>query len=169
LTDCGTNIWTAVLFFGDIERLPYRSSVRSHVQTTGTKDPNVHRYVIACEIKRAKGAVELADTIRRLSSQWEHPLSGLWVVETMFKAQDIRSALLSHMEPQDRLFITEAGQDRADSNALHASGAKVTKIGPVTQLAEVQGRHRMLTAIFSRSGKKSRHLTAATSENLKSA
>ena len=103
-----------MLFFGDIERLPYRSSVRSHVQTTGTKDPNVHRYVIACEISRAKGAVELADTIRRLSSQWEHPLSGLWVVETTFKAQDIRSALLSHMEPQDRLFITEAGQDKAE-------------------------------------------------------
>jgi hypothetical protein len=34
---------------------------------------------------------------------------------------------------------------------------------------DVQGRNRMLTAIFSRSGKRSRHLTAATAENLKSA
>ena len=108
-----------MLFFGDIEGLHSRSSVRSQVQTTGTKDSTVHRYVIACEINRAKGASELADTIRRLASQWEHPLSGLWVVETTFKAQDIRSALLSHMEPQDRLFITEAGQDKAEANALH--------------------------------------------------
>jgi hypothetical protein len=158
-----------VLFLGDIERLPCRSSVRSHVQTTGTKDPHVHRYVIACEVNRAKGATAIADTIRRLSSQWEHPLSTVWVVETTFKAQDIRAALLAHMDSQDRLFITEAGEDKAESNALRAGGQKITPIGPVTQLTPVGSRHRMLTAIFSRSGKTSRHLTAATSENLKSA
>jgi hypothetical protein len=131
----------------------------------------VHRYVIACEIKRAKGATAVADTIRRLSSQWEHPLSTLWVVETSFKAQDIRAALLEHMDSQDRLYITEAGQEKAQANALQVSGQKVTAIGPVTRLTPaLVSTHRMLTAIFDRSsGKRSRHLTAATSENLKSA
>jgi hypothetical protein len=129
----------------------------------------VHRYVIACEVNRAKGAVQVADAIRRLASQWEHPLAGLWVVETAFKAQDIRTALLAHLDAKDRLYITEAGLDTAQSNAVPSSGAKVTPIGPVTKVNDVQGRNRMLTAIFSRSGKRSRHLTAATAENLKSA
>ncbi|MGO9171429.1 MAG: hypothetical protein ACLP7P_05645 [Rhodomicrobium sp.] len=129
----------------------------------------MHRYVIACEVNRAKGAVQVADAIRRLASQWEHPLAGLWVVETAFKAQDIRTALLAHLDAKDRLYITEAGLDTAQSNAVPSSGAKVTPIGPVTKVNDVQGRNRMLTAIFSRSGKRSRHLTAATAENLKSA
>jgi hypothetical protein len=129
----------------------------------------VHRYVIACEVNRAKGAVQVADAIRRLASQWEHPLAGLWVVETTFKAQDIRAALLAHLDAKDRLYITEAGLDTAQSNTVPSSGAKVTPIGPVTKVNDVQGRNRMLTAIFSRSGKRSRHLTAATAENLKSA
>ena len=129
----------------------------------------MHRYVIACEVNRAKGAVQVADAIRRLASQWEHPLAGLWVVETAFKAEDIRAALLAHLDAKDRLYITEAGLDTAQSNAVPSSGAKVTPIGPVTKVNDVQGRNRMLTAIFSRSGKRSRHLTAATAENLKSA
>ncbi len=129
----------------------------------------MHRYVIACEVNRAKGAVQVADAIRRLASQWEHPLAGLWVVETAFKAQDIRTALLAHLDAKDRLYITEAGLDTAQSNAVPSSWAKVTPIGPVTKVNDVQGRNRMLTAIFSRSGKRSRHLTAATAENLKSA
>jgi len=165
----GTIVWTPVPFFGDIGVLPSRSSVRSQVQTPGTKDSNVHRYVIACEINRAKGATDIADAIRRLASQWEHPLAGLWVVETTFNARDIRSALLAHMDTSDRLYITEAGRDKAEANVIQASGEKITPIGPVRQLAEVPGKHRMLTAIFSRSGKRSRHLMAATSENLKSA
>jgi hypothetical protein len=129
----------------------------------------VHRYVIACEVNRAKGAVQVADAIRRLASQWEHPLAGLWVVETAFKAQDIRAALLAHMDAKDRLYITEAGLDKAESNVVPSSGAKVTPIGPVMKVNDLQGQNRMLTAIFSRSGKRSRHLMAATAENLKSA
>ncbi len=129
----------------------------------------MHRYVIACEISRAKGATEVADAIRRLSSQWEHPLAGLWVVETAFNSRDIRSALLAHMDSRDRLYITEAGRDKAEVNVIRAGGEKVTPIGPVVQLNEVRGMNRMLTAIFSRTGKRSRHLMAATAENLKSA
>jgi hypothetical protein len=130
----------------------------------------VQRYVIACEVDRAKRATEVANAIRRLASKWEHPLTGLWVVETTFSAQDIRSALLVHMGEKDRLYITEAGREKAESNVVPASGAKVTPIGPVVQVNEVRSNtNRMLTAIFSRSGKRSRHLTAATAENLKSA
>ncbi len=129
----------------------------------------MHRYVIACEISRAKGATEVADAIRRLSSQWEHPIAGLWVVETSFKAKDIQAALLAHMDPQDRLYITEAGHDRAESNVMKATGRKITQIGAITQLADLAGKNRMLTNIFGRTGKRSRHLMAATSENLKSA
>jgi hypothetical protein len=129
----------------------------------------VHRYVIACEIKRAKGANAFADAIRRLASQWERPLDGLWIVETKFKAQEIHDALNGHLGMADRLYVIEAGRDVAETNAMAKSGQKITQIGPVMQLAQVAGMNRMLTAIFSRSGKKSRHLMAATSENLKSA
>ncbi len=129
----------------------------------------MQRYVIACEFNRAKGATQVADAIRRLASQWEHPLAGLWIVETAFSARDIRIALLAHMDAKDRLYITEAGRDKAESNVVPASGAKVTPIGPVMQINEVRGKNRMLTGIFSRTSKKSRHLMAATAENLKSA
>lgn len=123
----------------------------------------MHRYVIACEFNRARGATEVADTIRRLASKWEHPISGLWVVETTFSAGDIRSALLRSLDPLDRVYISEAGRDGAEFNTMQASGEKVTEIG------QVRTKSRMLAGIFSRNGKRSRHLTAATSENLKSA
>jgi hypothetical protein len=129
----------------------------------------VHRYVIACEVTRPKGATAVADTIRRLATEWEHPLDGLWVVETTFKAQDIQAALLEHMTPADRLLVVEAGPDKAAYNVMASAGRKVSSLGAVMKLTKMPGMNRMLTAIFSRSGKKSRHLTAATSENLKSA
>ena len=156
-------MWTLVLFFGVINRLPIRSSVRSQVQTPGTKDFNVHRYVIACEFYRSNGANAATDTIRRLSSQWEHPLSGLWIIETTFSAGDIRAALLAHLDSRDRIYIREAGGDTAEFNTMTVGGGKVTQIG------EARSKSRMLAAIFSRDGKRSRHLMAATSENLKSA
>ncbi|MGO8951866.1 MAG: hypothetical protein ACLQF2_00755 [Rhodomicrobium sp.] len=123
----------------------------------------MHRYVIACEFYRANGAAEAADTIRRLASQWQHPLSGLWIVETSFSAGDIRAALLAHADSRDRIYIREAGNDTAELNTTPASGGKITQIG------EARAKSRMLAAIFSRNGKRSRHLMAATSENLKSA
>ncbi|MFY9643077.1 MAG: hypothetical protein WCD20_17135 [Rhodomicrobium sp.] len=123
----------------------------------------MHRYVIACEFYRANGAAEAADTIRRLATQWQHPLSSLWIVETSFSAGDIRAALLAHLDTRDRLYIREAANDTAEFNTTPAGGGKVTQIG------EARVKSRMLAAIFSREGKRSRHLMAATSENLKSA
>ncbi len=156
-------MWTPALFFGVIKRLLLRSSVRSQVQTPGTKDFNVHRYVIACEFYRAGGAAEAADTIRRLASQWQHPLTGLWIVETQFSAGDIRAALFARLDSRDRIYIREAGDDTAEVNTMPASGGKITRIG------EARAKSRMLAAIFSHNGARSRHLTAATAENLKSA
>jgi len=123
----------------------------------------VNRYVIACELYRAKRASALADAIRKMSDKWEHPLAGLWIVETMLSARDIRSALLAHLDFQDRIYISEARGDTAEFNTLPASGGKVTQIG------EARTKSRMLDGIFSRDGKRSRHLTAATSKSLKSA
>ncbi len=156
-------MWTPVIFFGVMKWLLFRSSVRSKVQTPGTKDFNVQRYVIACEFYRGSGAAAAADTIRRLASQWEHPLTGLWIVETSFSAGDIRAALLAHLDSRDRIYIREAGEDTSEINTMPASGGKITQIG------EARTKSRMLAAIFSRDGKRSRHLMAATSENLKSA
>jgi hypothetical protein len=152
-----------VLFFGVINRLPFRSRVRSKASNSITKDSTVHRYVIACEFYRASGAADAADTIRRLASHWEHPLSGLWIVETAFTAGDIRAAMLAQLDSRDRVYIREAGADTAEFNTVPASGEKVT------QIAEARVKSRMLAAIFSRNGKRSRHLMAATSGNLKSA
>jgi hypothetical protein len=123
----------------------------------------VHRYVIACEFYRAKRAAAVADTIRRVASQWEHPLAGLWIVETTLSAGDIRSALLEHLDFQDRVYISQAGRDTAGFNTLPASGGKVT------QIEQGRTKSRMLAAIISRDGKSSRHLMAATSKNLQSA
>lgn len=156
-------MWTLGLFFCVITWLPFRSSVRSPVYNPSTKDTTVHRYVIACEFYRERGANEAADTIRRLANHWEHPLSGLWIVETAFSAGDIRAALLAHLDYRDRVYIRDAGADTAEFNTISARGGKVTQIG------EARAKSRMLAAIFSRSGKRSRHLMAATSGNLKSA
>jgi len=123
----------------------------------------VHRYVIAGEFYHASGAAQAADAVRRLASHWEHPLTGLWIVETAFSAGDIRAALLAHLDSRDRIYIREAGGDMAEFNTMPASGEKITQIG------EARTKSRMLAAIFSRNGKRSRHLMAATSENLKSA
>ncbi len=158
-----------MLFFGDIERLPLVAASGARFKPQARKIATCTATSSHAKLTAPKAPSQVADAIRRLASQWEHPLAGLWVVETTFKAQDIRSALLAHMDAKDRLYITEAGRDKAESNAMPASGAKVTPIGPVMQVTEVQGKNRMLTAIFSRSGKRSRHLTAATAENLKSA
>ena len=152
-----------MLFFGVMKQLPFRSSVRSQVRTTARKDLKVHRYVIACEFYRANRAAGVADTIRRLASQWEHPLQGLWIVETDLSADGIRSELLAHLDFQDRVYICAAGGDTLEINAMPASGAKVTQIG------QARAKSRMLAGIFSRNANSSRHLKAATARNLKSA
>ncbi|MGO9547108.1 MAG: hypothetical protein ACLPPF_20235 [Rhodomicrobium sp.] len=123
----------------------------------------MHRYVIACEFYRPKRAAGVADTIRKLASQWEHPLAGLWIVETALSAGDIRSLLLAHLDFQDRVFISETGRDTAEFNTVPASGGKVT------QIEQARSKSRMLAGIFGRNGKSSRHLMAATSKNLQSA
>ncbi|MGO9985507.1 MAG: hypothetical protein ACLPIX_15045 [Rhodomicrobium sp.] len=123
----------------------------------------MHRYVIACEFYRPKRAAGVADTIRKLASQWEHPLAGVWIVETSLSAGDIRSLLLSQLDFQDRVLISEAGRDAAEFNTMPASGGKVT------QIEHARTKSRMLAGIFGRDGKSSRHLMAATSKNLRSA
>ncbi|MGO9546779.1 MAG: hypothetical protein ACLPPF_18530 [Rhodomicrobium sp.] len=123
----------------------------------------MHRNVIACEFYRTKRAAGVADTIRKLASQWEHPLAGVWIVETSLSAGDIRSLLLSQLDFQDRVLISEAGRDAAEFNTMPASGGKVT------QVEHARTKSRMLAGIFGRDGKSSRHLMAATSKNLRSA
>jgi hypothetical protein len=59
------------------------------------------------------------------------------------------------MSFQDRLYISEAGNDAASFNEIGASGGKVTQIG------EARAKNRMLSSIFSRDGRGSRHLKAA--------
>ncbi len=120
-------------------------------------------HIITCDLYRQKRAGQLTDVIRRLSSEWEHPHGGVWVVKTELTAGELRSAILPHLDFQDRIFICEAGQDRAEFNALPNGGGKVTQIDAVRDTS------RLLAGIFSRDGKNSRHLKAATSKSLQSA
>jgi hypothetical protein len=121
-------------------------------------------YVIACEFYRGKkGQAALTDQIRCIAEQWEQPNAGTWLVRTELPASAIRSALLPHLDFKDRIFICEAGEDRAEFNALPACGVKVTNIEMARE------RSRLLAGIFSRNGRSSRHLRAATSRSLQSA
>ncbi len=123
----------------------------------------MRRYAITCEFYRPKRAAVVDDCIRRIASEWERPLAGVWLVTTELSASGIRSALLPNLDFQDRLFVVEAGSEAAAFNALPSSGGKVTHI------EEVCKKSRMLTAIFSRDGKGSRHLRAASAKSLRSA
>lgn len=123
----------------------------------------MRRYAITCDFYRPKRCKALGDIIKKLSDEWEHPLTGLWLVKTSLTAGEIRTALLPHLDFQDRIYICEVGADNAEFNALPASGGKVTHI------EEAREKSRMLAGIFSRNGQGSRHLKAATSKNLRSA
>jgi hypothetical protein len=147
-----------------MKRLPFRSSVRSQVQIPAWKDLKVQRYVIACELSRVRPAPAVEDCIRKIASEWQHPLANMWIVETSLSADEIRSALLPHLGFQDRVYITEAGVSTAEFNVLPDRGGKVTQIAD----ARSRGQSRMLASIFSRNGQGSRHLKAATG-NLKAA
>jgi hypothetical protein len=120
-------------------------------------------YAITCEFYRPKRESMLTEHIRSLAGEWEHPHAGMWLVETRLSAQEIRSAQLPHLDFHDRLFVCEAGFDRAEFNALPAPGGKVT------QIDVARHRSRLLSGIFSRDGRASRHLKAATARNLRSA
>jgi hypothetical protein len=115
----------------------------------------MRRYIITCELSKTKRSVQIADSIRKLASDWQHPLNNVWVVSTPLNAADIRTALLPHLSFQDRLFISETGSDAAEFNAVSAGGGKVTQLG------ELRSKNRMLASIFSRDGRGSRHLTPA--------
>jgi hypothetical protein len=130
----------------------------------------MRRYMIACEFHRAKRSAIVADCIRRIASEWQHPVSGVWIVETSLSANDIRAALLVHLDREDRMYICEAGASAAEVNTLGDKGEKVT------QIEEARTKSRILADIFSRNGRGSRHLKAATghlkgtiSKNLRSA
>ncbi len=123
----------------------------------------MRRYLIACEFHRAKRGTIVADCIRRIASEWQHPVSGVWIVETSLSASDIRAALVAHLDVRDRMYICEAGASAAEINTLRGKGEKIT------QIEEVRTKSRILADIFSRNGRGSRHLTAATARSLKSA
>jgi hypothetical protein len=123
----------------------------------------MRRYIITCEFYKTKRTNEFSDCVRRLASEWQHPLASVWIVKTSMNAGEIREALLVHLGFQDRLYICEAGSDAADFNTVQSSGGKITQIG------EVRFKNRMLASIFGRDGSSSRHLKAATAKSLKSA
>jgi hypothetical protein len=120
----------------------------------------MRRYAITCEFYRTKRAAAIGDCVRKIATEWEHPLSGMWLVKTALSAGEIRSALLALLDFQDRLYICEAGPDKAEFNALHSGGGKVLRI------EDARARSRLLTAIFSRTGHGSRHLKAASARSL---
>ncbi len=123
----------------------------------------MRRYVIACEFYNPKRAIPAGECIRKFAAKWHHLLAGTWIVETPLSAEDIRIALLSCLDVKDRVYIVEAGAASAEFNTRADSGSKIT------QIEDVRTRSRILASIFSRNGRGSRHLTAATSKNLKSA
>ncbi|KAI95076.1 hypothetical protein T281_07505 [Rhodomicrobium udaipurense JA643] len=123
----------------------------------------MRRYLICCEFHRERRAIKAADCIRRLATDWEHPMTGVWLIRTDATATEIRAALMQELTFRDRVLVCEAGEEVAAFNTCEAGGEKVS------QIADARSKSQILTAIFSRNGKASRHLKAATARNLKSA
>jgi len=123
----------------------------------------MRRYLICCEFHREKRAARAGDCIRRLATEWEHPMTGVWLIRTDATAAEIRGALLQELTFRDRVLVCETEGEPAAFNTLDAGGEKVS------QIADAQGKSHILTSIFSRNGQASRHLKAATARNLKSA
>ncbi|MBT3070869.1 hypothetical protein KKP04_08315 [Rhodomicrobium sp. Az07] len=123
----------------------------------------MRRYLICCEFQREKRAAKAADCIRRLATEWEHPMTGVWLIRTEVTATEIRAALMQELTFRDRVLVCEAGEEAAAFNTCDAGGEKVS------QIADARAKSHILTAIFSRNGQASRHLKAAIARNLKSA
>ncbi len=112
----------------------------------------MRRYTVSCEFHKAKRATAVTECIQRLACDWERPLSGLWLVETPLSATEIRSALLPVLDFRDKLYICETKGEVAALNAPNA----VSNRRPA----------HLLNGIFSRQGRQSRHLKAATAGSL---
>ena len=102
-------------------------------------------YLITCELHKTKRRNALTDHIRRFSSEWKHPHDGLWLVKTSLTAREIRSAILPHVDFNDRIFICEAGHDHAEFNGLSSGGGRVTQL----DLESVPRKSRILEGIFN--------------------
>lgn len=121
-------------------------------------------YAVTCELcNPKKGAHALVEQFRKIACEWSRPHAGLWLIRTELNATEIRSAILPHLHFNDRLFICEIGEDRAEFNAVNAAG------GNVVCIEQARAKSHLLARIFSRDGSVSRHLRAATSKSLRSA
>jgi hypothetical protein len=123
----------------------------------------MRRYLVCCEFHREKRAAKAADTLRRLATEWEHPMTGVWFIRTEATADEIRAVLMQDLTFRDRLLVCETGEEAVAFNTSDAFGEKVS------QIADARSKSQILKAIFSRNGQTSRHLKAATARNLKSA
>jgi hypothetical protein len=124
-------------------------------------------YAIACEFHRVRQRQHsFGEAVRQLSVECSQPSAGLWLVKTALSAAAIRKALLPHLDFNDRLFVCEAGEDRAEFNGPppNCNGE-----GKVLCLDHAREPSKLLAAIFSRDGGGSRHLKAATVKSLQSA
>lgn len=58
-------------------------------------------------LKPGQNYNELYDAIKNISGFWSHPVESVWIVDTYKSASDVRDLLKSHIDSNDKLFVTE--------------------------------------------------------------
>ena len=74
----------------------------------------MRQYIISYDLYRpSHNYSDLTKAIKRLGEDWDHPLASLWIVETSFSAEQIRSQLIDHLVAGDKLYVRAVGEDFA--------------------------------------------------------
>ena len=103
----------------------------------------MQRYIISYDLYRpGNNYSDLTADIKRLGSDWEHPLANLWIVDTELSAAEMRHRLGHHLVTGDKLYICEAGEDMAAMDIGPGSPARISAVStheraPVRLLANV--------------------------------
>lgn len=100
----------------------------------------MRRYIISYDLYRpSNNYSDFTAEIKRLGSDWEHPLANLWIVETDLSAAEIRSYLTDHLVTGDKLYICEAGDDEVSMDIAPArmTATNSYERAPVRLLASV--------------------------------
>jgi hypothetical protein len=125
---------------------------------------SMRRYVITCDFhnpRQNNGALD--KHVRLIDPSCEHPHNGVWVIRSVLAARELRHNLLMFLDPEDKLFVCEAGLDMAGFNAIAVQAAAPPRnVVPFTR----RNKSSMLTSVFSVDGSSPRMLTGATGGNL---
>ena len=51
---------------------------------------------------------ELYDKIKKLASEWCHPVDSTWFIETTYSATEVRDAIVAVIDSSDSIIVTKA-------------------------------------------------------------